>query len=374
MFGTKKEKPKKSAVREWWDSVLFAVIAATLIRGLFLEAYTIPTGSMEKSLLIDDFLFVSKVHYGARTPKTILQIPLTHQKIWFTEIPSYLDWIQLPNYRLPGFTNVKNGDVVVFNYPGCPERPDEFGGYDKYPVDLRTNYIKRCIGIGGDVIESKNAEIYINGKKMETPPNAQKWCKIECNTNINPKLFTKLGITDRGSTSENGKYYYDITTTESALAELKNMDFITNVYPDIIAKGDTNTIFRSFPYGSNLYTNNRDNFGPITVPKKGMKIKLDAQNLAMYKSVITTFDLNDNAEYKDGKIFIDGKPITEYTFKQDYYFMMGDNRYESDDSRYWGFVPADHIVGKAVFIWMSIDRNAGLLNKIRWNRLFSLIK
>ena len=285
------------------------------------------------------------------------------------------DYILATNSNSFFSQSINRNEVTVFHYPGNPDRPDEFGGYmQNKQISKRTNYIKRCIGIGGDVIESKNAEIFVNGKKMETPPNAQKWCKIECNTNINPKLFAKLGITDRGSGSENGKYYYDITTTESALSELKNMDFITNVYPDIIAKGDTNTIFRSFPYGSPLYNNNRDNFGPITVPKKGMKITLDAKNLAMYKSVITTFDLNDNAEYKDGKIFIDGKPITEYTFKQDYYFMMGDNRYESDDSRYWGFVPADHIVGKAVFIWISIDRNAGLLNKIRWNRLFSLIK
>ncbi len=376
MIETEKKivKKQKSAFREWWDSVLFAVVAATLIRGLFLEAYTIPTGSMEKSLLVNDFLFVSKVHYGARTPKTILQIPLTHQKIWFTEIPSYLEWIQLPNFRLPGFTSVKNGDVVVFNYPGCPERPDEYGGFDKYPVDLRTNYIKRCIGIAGDVIESKNTEIFVNNVKFPQPPNAQKWYKIECNTNVNPKLFTKLGITERGSASENGKYYYDITSTESALNDLKTNDFVSNVYPDLIAKNDTMTFYKSFPYGSKLFNNNRDNFGPIMVPKKGLTIKLDEKNLMLYKGVITTFDLNEKAEYKDGKIFIDGKAISEYTFKQDYYFMMGDNRYESDDSRYWGFVPADHIVGKAVFIWMSIDKDGNLLNKIRWSRLFSLIK
>jgi signal peptidase I len=369
----KKKKPK-SAFREWWDSVLFAVVAATLIRGLFLEAYTIPTGSMEKSLLVNDFLFVSKVHYGARTPKTILQVPLTHQKIWFTDIPSYLEWIQLPNFRLPGFTSVKNGDVVVFNYPGCPERPDQYGGYDKYPVDLRTNYIKRCIGIAGDVIESKNTAIYVNNVLTPNPPNSQKYYKIETNTNVNPKLFSKLGITERGSNTDNGKYYYDINATESALADLKTNDFVTNVYPDLIAKGDTMTYYNSFPYGSKLFHNNRDNFGPITVPKKGMKIVLDERNLALYKSVITTFDLNKDAVYKDGKIYLDGKAITEYTFNQDYYFMMGDNRYESDDSRFWGFVPADHIVGKAVFIWMSLDAEGNLFNKIRWSRLFSLIK
>jgi signal peptidase I len=371
----KKTKKQKSAMREWWDSVLFAVVAATLIRGLFLEAYTIPTGSMEKSLLINDFLFVSKVHYGARTPKTILQVPLTHQKIWFTEIPSYSDAIQIPNFRLPGFTSVKNGDVVVFNYPGCPERPDPYGGFDKYPVDLRTNYIKRCIGIGGDVVDIRNSEVYVNNKKFDNAANTQKYYSIETNTNVNEKLFEKLGIENKGERSESGKIYYSINATESALAELKKYDFVTNIFPDIIAKGDTtDQNYNAFPHQTTLFSNNRDNFEPFTVPKKGMKIELTEKNIAMYKSVITVFDLNKNAEYKNGKIFIDGKQINEYTFNQDYYFMMGDNRYESDDSRFWGFVPADHVVGKAVFIWMSIDANGSLLNKIRWSRLFSLIK
>ena len=371
----KKPKKQKSAMREWWDSVLFAVVAATLIRGLFLEAYTIPTGSMEKSLLINDFLFVSKVHYGARTPKTILQVPLTHQKIWFTEIPSFSDAIQIPNFRLPGFTSVKNGDVVVFNYPGCPERPDPYGGFDKYPVDLRTNYIKRCIGIGGDVVDIRNSEVYVNNKKFDNATGTQKYYKIESNTNINEKLFEKLGIENKGEGSENGKIYYSINATESALAELKKYDFVTNIFPDIIAKGDTSDQnYNAFPHQTTLFSNNRDNFEPFTVPKKGMKIQLTDKNIAMYKSVITVFDLNKNAEYKNGKIFIDGKQVNEYTFNQDYFFMMGDNRYESDDSRFWGFVPADHIVGKAVFIWMSIDANGSLLNKIRWSRLFSLIK
>ena len=362
-------------MREWWDSVLFAVVAATLIRGLFLEAYTIPTGSMEKSLLINDFLFVSKVHYGARTPKTILQVPLTHQKIWFTDIPSYSDAIQIPNFRLPGFTTVKNGDVVVFNYPGCPERPDPYGGYDKYPVDLRTNYIKRCIGIGGDVIDIKDSEVFVNNKKFDNAAGTQKYYKIETNTNVNEKLFEKLGIENKGERSEGGKMYYSINSTEAALTELKKYDFVTNIFPDIIAKGDTSDQnYNAFPHQTTLFSNNRDNFEPFTVPKKGMKIQLTDKNIAMYKSVITVFDLNKNAEYKNGKIFIDGKQVEEYTFNQDYYFMMGDNRYESDDSRFWGFVPADHIVGKAVFIWMSIDANGNLLNKIRWSRLFSLIK
>ena len=211
---------------------------------------------------------------------------------------------------------------------------------------------------------------------MVDPPNMEKYYKLECNTNINEKLFDKLGIINLGEASNEGKIYYRINSTASALEELKKYDFVSNIYPEIVAKGDTisDPSLNAFPHETTLFANNRDNWGPITVPKKGMKITLDAKNIALYKSVITVFDLNKNAEYKNGKIFIDGKEVNEYTFNQDYYFMMGDNRYESDDSRFWGFVPADHIVGKAVFIWMSIDKDGGLLNKIRWNRLFSLIK
>ena len=370
-----KTKKKKSAVREWWDSILFAVIAATIIRGLFIEAYTIPTGSMEKSLLVNDFLFVSKVSYGARTPKTILQVPLTHQKIWLTNIPSYLDWIELPYYRLPGFTKVKNNDVVVFNYPGTPLRPDEYGGYDKYPVDLRTNYIKRCIGIAGDVVEVKDAVAYVNGEKLPELKGVQKYYDIEFNTNPNERIFEKANVEIEGRRGEGGKYYYRINATEDGLNEIKSYDFVSNVYPVIMAAGDTTSIYGSaFPYNSRLFPFNRDNFGPITVPKKGMKITLDEKNVALYGSVIATFDHNKNAEFKGGNVYIDGKQINEYTFNQDYYFMMGDNRYESDDSRFWGFVPEDHIVGKASFIWMSINSEGSFLNKIRWNRLFTGIK
>ncbi|GAB3508102.1 S26 family signal peptidase [Emticicia fontis] len=372
------EKPvkKKSATREWFDSVLFAVVAATLIRWLFLEAYTIPTGSMEKSLLINDFLFVSKLHYGTRTPKTILQLPLTHQKIWFTDIPSYLDWIQLPQYRLPGFTHVKNGDVVVFNYPGCPERPDEFGGFDKYPVDLRTNYIKRCIGIPGDVVELRAGQAYVNNKVFANPPGLQMEYAIEANTQVNEKVFQKYDISEfEQDLRITDKTIYYVKATEKAVKDMKSLDFVKNITPMVMAKGDTTDIrYNTFPYNSRLFPFNRDNFGPITIPKKGVTIQLDERNLALYKGVITTFDGNKDAKYVNGQIILDGKPITSYTFKQDYYFMMGDNRHGSDDSRFWGFVPEDHIVGKAVFIWMSIDKDGTFLNKIRWNRLFSIIR
>lgn len=373
---TTETKPvkKKSAIREWFDSVLFAVVAATLIRWLFLEAYTIPTGSMEKSLLINDFLFVSKLHYGSRTPKTILQVPLTHQKIWFTEIPSYSTLIQLPQFRLPGFTSVKNGDVVVFNYPGCPTRPDEFGGYDKYPVDLRTNYIKRCVGIAGDVLEVRQGQVFINGKMLDNPEKMQMEYAIETNTQVNEKIFKKYEITEfQQDMRMTDKTIYYVTASQKSVNDMKSLDFVKNITPMLMEKGDT-TNYGTFPQNSRLFPFNRDNFGPITIPKKGVTVELNESNLALYKSVILTFDGNSDAKLVNGTIILDGKPITSYTFKQDYYFMMGDNRHGSDDSRFWGFVPEDHIVGKAVFIWMSIDKDGSFLNKIRWSRLFSIIR
>jgi signal peptidase I len=375
----KKEVKKKSATREWFDSVLFAVVAATLIRWLFLEAYTIPTGSMEKTLLIDDFLFVSKMHYGSRTPKTILQMPLTHQKIWFTDIPSYLTWIQLPNFRLPGFTHVKNGDVVVFNYPGNPDNPsDTYGGYNLYPVDLRTNYIKRCIGTPGDVLEIRDEQVYVNGKAMPMPFKSQQSYILEATTDINEKIFRKYEITEvsQGYPTDKNTIQYQISATADAVKELKSMSFVRQISPLGLAKGDSTSQFYSetFPHNHRLFAWNRDNFGPLTVPKEGVTIQLDEKNIATYKNVITIYDGNKNAKYENGKIKIDGNVVTSYTFKQDYYFMMGDNRHGSDDSRFWGFVPADHIVGKAVFIWMSIDKNGSILNKIRWNRLFRIIE
>lgn len=367
---------KKSPFREWLDSVAFAVVAATLIRWLLFEPYTIPSGSMEGSLLTDDFIFVSKFHFGTRTPKTILQLPLTHQKIWFTEIPSFLDWIQLPQFRLPGFTKPKNGDVIVFNYPGCPERPDEFGGYDKYPVDLRTNYIKRCIGIPGDAVEMRAGQTYVNGKIFNNTSEMQMEYEIETNTTVTDKVFYKHGITEFAqAVSAEDRTVYIIKTTPKGLADLKSLDFVKSVNPIVQAKGDTtNANYNIFPYNSRLFPYNRDNFGPIIVPKKGVTIQLDEKNIAMYKGIITTFDGNDDAKYINGQIVLDGKPITSYTFKQNYYYMMGDNRHSSDDSRFWGFVPEDHIVGKAVLVWMSLDRNGSFLNRVRWGRLLSLIK
>ncbi|TDB64536.1 signal peptidase I [Arundinibacter roseus] len=362
---------KKSAFREWLDSIVFAVVAATLIRWLFMEAFTIPTPSMENSLLVGDFLFVSKLHYGTRTPKTPLQVPLTHQTIWGTDVPSYLDWIQLPQYRLPGFSDVQRGDVVVFNYP--PEL--------QHPVDLKTNYIKRCIGTPGDVVEVRDLQVFVNGTAMENPSRMENEYFVSTTTAVNEeKVFKENGISEYSTYTEtygdtipsNDESGYLVYTTASIVETLKTYDFVRDVR---VVKAPKDISEPSLYPSSSLIKWNRDNYGPITVPKEGATIQLTPENTAFYGDVIKYYEGNEKVEIADGKVSVDGKAISSYTFKQDYYFMMGDNRHNSADSRYWGFVPMDHIVGKAVFVWMSIDPNpTSVAGKIRWNRLFRVIE
>lgn len=368
---------KKSPLVEWTEAITFAVVAATLIRWLIMEAYTIPTPSMENSLLVGDFLFVSKFHYGTRTPKTPLQLPLTHQKIWFTEVPSYLDWIQLPQYRLPGISEVKSGDVVVFNVPGIEE--NNLNEYNKekwidYPVDLKTNYIKRCVAISGDVLEIKDQKIYLNGELQPEPPKMLLTYNVIANDVINDRNLEKLDISKEDFTYSrisSNEVRYRMALNEETAEALKVLPFIKSVEKD---KG------RGFSTESNIYPSNPkyfpwngDNYGPITVPKKGMTISINDSTLALYGKMIERYDFNKNVKIENGRLNIDGQEISSYTFNQNYYFMMGDNRHNSLDSRYWGFVPEDHIVGKGFFIWLSIDPNKKFLNKVRWSRFFKMI-
>jgi signal peptidase I len=377
---------QKSALREWFDSILFAVVAATLIRWIFMEAFTIPTPSMENSLLVGDFLFVSKLHYGTRTPRTPLQVPLTHQKIWGTEIPSYTSALQLPTFRLPGFTSVKNGDVVVFNYPI----------EDQYPPDLRTNYIKRCIGIPGDKIEIKSQQVFVNDKLSPTPPEAEHGYMVYTSDETwGADYFRKFNIVNDNrdpqqptlnwqqiapfvdSLKRNVVLGYKINTTAQIAEKFKSIDGVKSVEPLLDIQGKTLDAF-SEPIGT-LYSGeqtkwNRDFFGPLQVPKEGQTIQLNPQTIAFYGPVIQRYEDNGKVELTANSVKVNGQAITSYTFKQDYYFMMGDNRHNSYDSRFWGFVPEDHIVGKAVFVWMSIDPNPETFwKKIRWGRLFSII-
>lgn len=369
------EKPK-SKLREWGDAILFAVIAATLIRWLIMEAYTIPTPSMEQSLLVGDFLFVSKFHYGSRTTTTPLQVPLTHQKIWFTDIPSYSELIKLPQYRLPGISSVKRNDVVVFNVP-----PIELNDGIDYPVDLKTNYIKRCVAIAGDTLQIINRQVYVNGDASENPPLMQFSYIVTANAEINDRILKKYRIYDAelvGRTETS--VVYQMNLTDDVAEELRAMNFIQDVrigtyngshgFGPRTAEMTEGNIFPD----AEVFPWNGDFYGPIVIPKEGMTINLDEKMVATYGSTIVEYDHNENATIENGKLYIDGKEMSQYTFKQDYYFMMGDNRHNSLDSRYWGFVPADHIVGKAFFIWLSIDRNADFLDQIRWSRFFQLIE
>lgn len=341
---------------------------------------------MENSLLVGDYLFVSRLHYGTTTPITPLQVPLTHQTIWGTQIPSYLDWIQLPQFRLPGFTDVKNGDVVVFNLP--VEHPDTYQKYSNvlpdlhpHPVDLRSNYIKRCVGIPGDQLEVKAGQVVINGVPAANPPGMQQEYFLSATTQVNEEnVFRRNGVVDYAPFTEsfgdtiasNDEFGYIIKTTDETVEKLKAYDFVKRIQPILLDKGLKEPYL--FPNSDQLDWN-KDNYGPILVPKKGATITLNAGNVALYADVIKSDEGNAGITIENGKILQNGKALERYTFRQDYYFMMGDNRHNSADSRYWGFVPKDHIVGKAVFVWMSIDPDpTSFFQKIRWERVFRIIR
>ncbi len=356
----KAPKKPKSKTKEWLDAIAFAVIAATLIRWLLLEAYTIPTGSMERSLLVGDFLFVSKMHYGARTPKTPLQVPLTHQKIWGTDIPSYLDWIQLPQYRLPGFSDVDRNDVVVFNFPGELE----------HPIDLRSNYIKRCVGVGGDTLRIREQQVIVNGKAFDNPDQMQHKYLLQFDGQPNERFIRKYKLYDINNYG-NGWY---ASMTEAMAQEVKQLPFVKGVERLRFTEGEKGQDV--LPAGYDKLAWNIDNFGPLVIPAEGMTIDLSEENIAKYFNTIKYYEGYDpdDVVMAEGKISIKGQAVDTYTFQQDYYFMMGDNRHDSLDSRYWGFVPQDHIVGKALFIWMSMDYYESFLSKVRWNRIFTGIE
>ncbi|WP_324676570.1 signal peptidase I [Hymenobacter sp. GOD-10R] len=372
-------KKPKGFFREWGDAILFAVVAATLIRWATFEAYTIPTPSMEHSLLVGDYLFVSKLHYGPRTPQTPLQVPLTHQTLWGTDMKSYSDAIQLPSYRLPGFSEIKKGDVVVFNVPF----------ESQHPADLRTNYIKRCVAVAGDVLEIKDTQVFVNGKPMNNPPQSQNRYFLQVNEPIRDKIFKDQGVTDFNNTATGvpqPQYTqfgpaYMIDATPTTAAYFKQQSFIKGVVQDKSPAGQAEPdVFpnnpdypHSQPSSPAKFNWNRDNYGPLQLPKKGQTVQITPENSPIYEKIILRYEHNEGVSVINGVITQNGQPLKSYTFKQNYYFMMGDNRHDSLDSRYWGFVPEDHIVGKAVLIWLSVDPYADFFHKIRWSRLFNLI-
>ncbi len=406
-------EPKKSAVREWTDSILFALVAATIIRGFVLELYTIPTSSMEKTLLIGDFLFVSKFHYGARVPMTPLAIPIFHHTIPGTTTPAYLEWIKLPYYRLPGLEKIKRNDMVVFNFPAGDtivqnlENPTyydlvrQFGkenvtnssqsildmfsnnsglqtsGIKTRPVDKRENYIKRCVGISGDKIQVKEGVLYVNDKLAFEPEHMYKpfTLILDDGISLNENLIKEFDILNKSAESSiplPANHYY-VCMEQVNADKLKSVAGIKSITPYVDNVVDTKyKLSEIFPQSSYSKNWTKDNMGPLVVPKKGMTITLNDSTVAMYGRCITTYEHNQ-LESKDGKYLINGNPATTFTFAMDYFWMMGDNRHNSQDARYWGFVPEDHIVGKPWFVWLSLDYNADLLHKIRWNRIFKFI-
>jgi len=389
-------KIKKTVVREWVDAIIFAVIAATIIRTFLIEAYTIPTSSMEKSLLRGDFLFVSKISFGPKAPNTPLSFPFVHHTLPLTKTSkSYVEWLKFPYYRFPGLSKIENNDVVVFNYPEGDTVSTAFQSNQSYyslvrqygrdrvwrdkrnfgdiivrPVDKRENYIKRCIAIPGDTLEIINQKIYINGEFQETPGIKQFYYTVNTDGRpINPKVLDKLDITERVMPGSRGEYI--MTLNEESAEKLNAYANITSVEKYIRPKGYWENYL--FPYDSN-YRWNVDNYGPIVIPKAGVTVPLSLKNLCLYDRLIQIYE-NNELEVKGDRVFINGEEASEYTFQMDYYWMMGDNRHNSADSRFWGYVPEDHIVGKAVFVWLSLHPDKSLVNgKIRWNKLFRLIK
>ena len=413
-FWKKKNVEKQTKVVEWVDAIIFAVIAATIIRMFFVEAYTIPTSSMEKSMLVGDYLFVSKVAYGPKLPNTPLAIPFTHHTIPGTKsTKAYSELIKCDYKRIAGFGDVQRDDIVVFNFPAgdtviigsektdiytyireyariFKEKDAESGNkigsaihYKKLakdyiykssevaarPVDKRENYIKRCVGLPGDVLEIRDGDVVVNGKSQNDIKTKQYNYYIKTNgTSINPKKLEKLNIAkeDRKQLSSS-KYKFPLTLEN--VEKLRAMPNVISVTRVLSRKGDWNE--NMFPFSPD-YKWNRDNFGPLEIPKKGQTVDLTVKNLPLYERVINAYEGN-KLSVRDSVIYINGKAVNKYTFKMNYYWMMGDNRHMSADSRFWGFVPEDHVVGKASFIWLSLDKDKSFLSKIRFGRLFKFI-
>jgi len=348
-------KPKKSVLREWADAALFALVASTILRGLVFSAFAIPSASMEGSLLTGDYLFVSKLSYGARMPMTPVAIPFLEAKVTDSKIKTYWDGIKLPYWRLPGLGEVQKGDAVVFNYPAQT---------DLRPVDMRDHYIKRCVGTPGDIITIVDGQVYANGKAVKNAPQAQTSYIVSTDGNdLNPEMLHNLHIEVRQQLDAAS---YEMIIPADSYTEFKGYSNIKSIKPVIMPKGEGSIAV--FP-NSELFKWNEDNFGPLLIPKRGTTIKLNDSTLAIYSRAISFYE-NNKLYVKGKEVFINDKKAGTYTFKMNYYWMMGDNRHNSEDSRFWGFVPEDHIVGKAMITWMSVDSTESFLKHIRWNRIF----
>lgn len=335
---------------------MFAFVTIILFRVFFFEAFTIPSASMEKTLLTGDYILVSKLSYGPRIPMTPLSMPFAHQHL--TEnTKSYLDWLHIPYIRLFGPPDPEHGDIVVFNYPMD----------DEFPVDQRTYYIKRCMGLSGDTLEVREGQVYINGKYSDDADKLQFNYKIMTDVDsMNTDTINKLGITEGGRMRSKGEYWFTLTAKD--IDRIKKVPHVMNVEPLLEKKGSYSDYM--FPENEHFLWN-VDYFGPIYIPKAGDSVKLTVDSLPLYRRIISVYEKNELSVSHDS-IFVNGKYATHYTFKMNYFFMMGDNRHNSADSRFWGFVPEDHIVGKTVLVLMSIDKSDGK-SKLRNDRWFKSV-
>ena len=411
-------------IMSWVDALVFALVAVYFINLFFFQNYVIPSSSLEKSLLTGDYLFVSKVSYGPRIPETPLTMPLTQHTLPLVNVKSYVEWPHWDYRRVKGLGNVKLNDIVVFNYPAgdtlCNEEryqandyyqmvysigdqlleqngqekdvramnplqqrhyfeqvyatgrnyissmPGEYGDIISRPTDRRENYVKRCVGLPGQTLQIKNRIVYLNGKANKEPDNVQYTYKMKLKGEFPIDLADELGITNEDLLMYNQSGVIPLTKKAYlALKANKNLVESISINADAIY-GDL--------YPLNAYTGwTRDNYGPVWIPKKGKSIQLNLKNLPIYERCIKVYEGNDLKVDSQGNIFINGKLAKSYTFKLDYYWMMGDNRHNSADSRYWGFVPEDHIVGKPIFIWWSHNPDHPGFSGIRWNRLFNFV-
>ncbi len=393
----KRKKVKKTIVREWVDAIIFAVIAATIIRTFLIEAYTIPTSSMEKSLLRGDFLFVSKIAYGPKIPNTPLSFPFVHHTMpMSTDRKSFVEWIKLGYFRFPGLNSIKNNDVVVFNYPegdtvstvfqsnvsyyrlvrefgrdNVWRNKRKFGNIIYRPVDKRENYIKRCVGIAGDTLQIINQAVYINGELLDFPPHGQFKYIVTAPKGISKRTREELDISDEDYNIWKRDRSRELPLTAAMAEELRKDPSVQEVALSVSPSGEW--VDYLFPFDPR-YPWNVDNYGPIYIPEKGKTVSLTTENLPLYRRLITVYEGHD-LEVQGDRILIDGKETDTYTFGMDYYWLMGDNRHNSADSRFWGFVPQDHVVGKASFVWLSLDPEKSLFGgKIRWNKLLRVIR
>jgi len=381
----------KPGISDTFGSLLYAVVFATIVHTYFMQPFTIPSSSLEKSLLVGDFLLVSKFHYGARIPMTTIALPMVHDTIPLLRKKSYVfdddhtkkntsfwNKFELPYLRLPGFQSIRRNDIVVFNQPAdtlldmnnfAPDR-----NYYK-PIDKKTNLVKRCVGVPGDRLEIRNGSVFIDGKASKLPDRAKLQFAYTITFKMQPSsneqvtdILRLYDITDGIYFDPKSKTYYVQATAENA-EKARNNPYIQSLQRRETAKGERDP--KTFPHNENYHWNT-DFFGPIYIPEKGKTIALNTAILTVYKRLITEYEGHQLA-VKGNAIFIDGKPAKTYTFEQNYYWMMGDNRDNSIDARFWGFVPFDHVVGKPVFIWLSLDKDGKGLDKIRWSRMFTTV-